>query len=154
MILKEMPNGIEYFSAVAVMCFTKKGDLILLKKRDDHPVYAGLWGVPAGKVEKGEDVLETAIREPWEETKNHVCWQNLIFLRSDPTVHYKPNGEPFYFICHSFYLNRPLGMVTLNRKEHTKCKPLPLKKVLAMNSDLFIPDAYDNFRDFYKKYYN
>ncbi len=48
--------------------FIEVGDEILLMHRHPDKPYGETWGIPAGKIEKGETPLEAAIREAAEET--------------------------------------------------------------------------------------
>jgi 8-oxo-dGTP diphosphatase len=50
---------------------------LLLNRRDIHPGM-GRWGLPAGYVELGEPVEETAIREVFEETGLEVRLEGLV----------------------------------------------------------------------------
>jgi len=156
MILKRMPDGVDYFSAVVIFCFNKRGELVLLKKRKDHPIYPGLLGFPAGKVREGENFKKASKREVLEETGNETSEYNLSFFSLDPTIHFKPNGEPFYFFCHAYYLNHGccLSEITINPKEHEEFITVRPEKILKMDKNIFIPDAWDNFRDFYLKNHN
>lgn len=52
------------YAGVAV----KKGDRILLCKRNSHQSFPGMWSIPAGSIEDGEDAKEAAYREFHEET--------------------------------------------------------------------------------------
>ncbi|MCK4237150.1 MAG: NUDIX hydrolase [Candidatus Krumholzibacteria bacterium] len=64
------------------------GDRVLLVKRRFEP-YKGLWGIPAGFIEYGEDVRETAVRELDEETGLKVELDKLHAVEScfdDPRV--------------------------------------------------------------------
>jgi len=54
---------------------------ILLERRSD----CGLWGLPGGKIEAGESVLDTAIREMHEETGLTVNVTRLLGVYSGPT---------------------------------------------------------------------
>ncbi|MBM3191447.1 MAG: NUDIX hydrolase [Chlamydiae bacterium] len=51
-----------------VSCYLEIEGKLLLLQRGPHQSYSGCWGVPAGKVEKGESFQEAAIRELYEET--------------------------------------------------------------------------------------
>lgn len=42
--------------------------LVLMREEDDYPLFKGIWDVPGGIVESGEDPLEAAVRETEEET--------------------------------------------------------------------------------------
>ena len=68
------------------------GDAILLEKRRD----CGWWGLPGGKVEQGESLVEAAVREVREETGLAVEVTHLIGVYSDPRgriVTYPDNGD-------------------------------------------------------------
>ena len=68
------------------------GDTILLEKRRD----CGWWGLPGGKVEPGESLVNAAVREVWEETGLAVEVTHLIGVYSDPSgriVTYPDNGD-------------------------------------------------------------
>lgn len=54
--------------------------LILLEKRSDN----GLWGLPGGRIEPGESVVETAIREAKEETGLMIAITRLLGIYSGP----------------------------------------------------------------------
>ncbi len=53
---------------------------ILLEKRSD----CGLWGLPGGRIEPGESVVEAAVREVKEETGLAVAISNLLGVYSEP----------------------------------------------------------------------
>ena len=42
--------------------------MLLTKRRPDRPDWAGLWGVPAGRLQQGEDVEQALVRELAEES--------------------------------------------------------------------------------------
>jgi ADP-ribose pyrophosphatase YjhB (NUDIX family) len=68
------------------------GDTILLERRRD----CGWWGLPGGKVEPGESLVDTAVREVCEETGLAVEVTHLIGVYSDPRgriVTYPDNGD-------------------------------------------------------------
>lgn len=67
-------------------------DAILLEKRRD----CGWWGLPGGKVEPGESLIDAAVREVFEETGLTVEVTHLIGVYSDPDgriVTYPDNGD-------------------------------------------------------------
>lgn len=51
-------------NCVSVACILKRGDQYLFCQREDN----GLWELPGGAVEKGEESVSTALRELLEET--------------------------------------------------------------------------------------
>jgi dTDP-glucose pyrophosphorylase/8-oxo-dGTP pyrophosphatase MutT (NUDIX family) len=65
---------------------------VLLERRSD----CGWWCLPGGRVDPGETVLATALREAEEETGLRVEPQSFLGLFSDPrrrTVRYPDNGD-------------------------------------------------------------
>lgn len=67
-------------------------DAILLEKRRD----CGWWGLPGGKIEPGESIVEAAAREVLEETGLVVEITHMIGVYSDPCgriVTYPDNGD-------------------------------------------------------------
>ena len=68
------------------------GETILLEKRRD----CGWWGLPGGKVEPGESLVDAAVREVLEETGLTVEVTHLIGVYSAPRgriVTYPDNGD-------------------------------------------------------------
>jgi len=55
------------------------GDVLLERRSDD-----GLWGLPGGRVEPGESLLQTALREAKEETGLTICVTRLLGVYSGP----------------------------------------------------------------------
>ena len=53
---------------------------ILLERRSDN----GLWGLPGGRVEPGESLLQTALREAKEETGLTIAVTRLLGVYSGP----------------------------------------------------------------------
>ncbi len=68
------------------------GGTILLEKRCD----CGWWGLPGGRVEPGESLVEAAVREVHEETGLTVEVTHLVGVYSSPEgriVTYPDNGD-------------------------------------------------------------
>lgn len=76
--LKEVsPNSITF---VGVGALVISNGQVLLEQRAD----CGLWSVPGGRVDPGENITMTAIREVKEETNLDVNIQGLFAIYSDP----------------------------------------------------------------------
>lgn len=63
-----------------VGCFLEYEDQILLLHRQDHTSQGNLWGIPGGKLEKGESPIEAAIRETFEETGFDISKEEIVTL--------------------------------------------------------------------------
>jgi 8-oxo-dGTP pyrophosphatase MutT (NUDIX family) len=76
---------------------------ILLGQRSDN----GLWSLPSGIAEPGEEMAVTCAREVLEETGIMIEVDALISIRSiGPTTY--PNGDVTLFVDH-FFRCRPIG---------------------------------------------
>ena len=62
--------------------FLRHGDTFVILRRDQNKPNGNLWGLPAGKVEIGEDDRTAATRELFEETGLEVRQQDLKALGS------------------------------------------------------------------------
>jgi ADP-ribose pyrophosphatase YjhB (NUDIX family) len=54
--------------------------LILLEQRED----CGMWGCPGGRIDPGENITQTAIRETKEETNIDIEVERIFGIYSDP----------------------------------------------------------------------
>jgi len=69
--LNQKENGIEEVKKVipsASCLIFNEADELLLMRRTIHDVGGGLWGLPAGRIDPGEDAKTTVLREIKEET--------------------------------------------------------------------------------------
>jgi ADP-ribose pyrophosphatase YjhB (NUDIX family) len=57
----------------------KSGNKCLLCKRSNVETYSGEWSIPGGKVEPGEEIIDAAHREFYEETDKKITGE-LNFL--------------------------------------------------------------------------
>ncbi len=75
---------------VSVIVHDGNGKIILEKRRD-----CGFWGLVGGRINPGENVTQTAIREAQEETGLEIDVEGLVGIYSEPlrrVVTY-PNGD-------------------------------------------------------------
>lgn len=74
---------------------------ILLQRRSDF----GVWGLPGGNAEEGEDLETVVIREVMEETGVTVSHVRPFGFGCDPGVetHTFPNGDRCQFFALNFY---------------------------------------------------
>lgn len=84
-----MPDGasatreyIRHPGAVAVLAWTAAGNVVL-ERQHRYPLGRDFIEIPAGKIEPGEDLLETAKRELLEETGYAAAdWQRLTTIHN------------------------------------------------------------------------
>mgnify|MGYP001029781968 CR=1 FL=1 len=99
-----------------VSCFIEnKGEFLLLRRQDEKPE-GNTWGMPAGKIEQGENLLEAVIREIKEETSLVIEKPKLKYFK-ELFVRY-PNYDFVYHIFSTNFNKRP--KVIINDKEHKK----------------------------------
>lgn len=110
--LEELPNFNPIFEVAG--SFIEYDNKILLLLRQDHKPQPNVYGMPAGKIDKGESPVESMIRELREETWINLVVQKLNFIKK-LYVRY-PTYDFVYHIFHSV-LNE-LPDVIINPKEH------------------------------------
>jgi 8-oxo-dGTP pyrophosphatase MutT (NUDIX family) len=109
---KESPNFVDWAgtpvhrmpdvllpSACAVI-FDGQGRLLLQQRADN-----GHWGLPGGRMDAGESIEATAVRETLEETGFIVHTRRLIGVYSDPSsysISSYPNGRLVQYLNLSF----------------------------------------------------
>lgn len=65
--------------SVVVGCVVKhNGKVLILKRPEDEDVYPGIWELPSGKVEFGESLTDSIIREVKEETSLVISNPKLV----------------------------------------------------------------------------
>ena len=67
-----------------VGCIVRHSDRMLLLHRSKTETDPSLWGIPAGKAEKGEADTQTAVREIFEETGLEIAEEALRYLGEIP----------------------------------------------------------------------
>ena len=84
------------FSALVVL---KKGDkfLLLLRPTGSNVKFPNMWSFPGGGSEKGEEPLQTAIREVYEETGLRVYPEDLKLLYQ--TISSDDDKNVYFFSC-------------------------------------------------------
>lgn len=121
-------------------CFIEyDGKFLLLHRHPDKPL-GGTWGLPAGKVERGESDLETITREAFEETGIRLKPEAFEFL-----------GD-FVFDFSYLYLEFPTFRaqldaayeVTISPTEHQDYKWVTPEEAYAM------PNLIDGLHDLLK----
>jgi 8-oxo-dGTP pyrophosphatase MutT (NUDIX family) len=78
----------------------KQNELLMIKRSESLKTYPGVWAFPGGKIDKGEDAVEAAIREAEEEVSLSFDRYNCNYIWSD----IKPNGKEIcFFVITEFF---------------------------------------------------
>ena len=85
---------------------------LLLTRRSDN----GLWSLPAGIVEPGEQPAATIVREVFEETRVVARAVRLALLSTDPELSY-PNGDVCQFVSMAFHCSYLSGEAAVGDEE-------------------------------------
>lgn len=120
-----------------------KGKILILHRLDNIP-QGGTWGLPAGKVEKGESNIETAVREIFEETGLQVKEEHLEYVMN---FDWHFPEVTVYFPTYRLRLNESFD-VKLEPKEHSEYKWITPKECYNMNN------LIHGFNDLLEKIYH
>ncbi|MEI7558311.1 MAG: NUDIX hydrolase [bacterium] len=140
MISKEKPENFNPKFEV-VSCFVAYQDEILLLLRQDHKPEPNTYGVPAGKVDTGENPIQAMQREGKEETQidlTDAIYFDKLFVKY-------PDYDFIYHMFHKTFENKP--DVKINPNEHKGYIWKTPKE--ALNLDL-IRDLDECIKLFYK----
>jgi ADP-ribose pyrophosphatase YjhB (NUDIX family) len=99
---------------------------VLLTRRSD----TGLWALPAGIVEPGEQPAATILRELVEETRVVAVADRLALLTADPELTY-PNGDVCQFISTTFRCRYVSGEAVVGDEESTAVAWFPVDDLPA-----------------------
>lgn len=142
MIYKTKPaNFISRFEVVS--CYIEHKGEILILHRQDHKPEGNTWGLPAGKIDNGENESLAILREIKEETGVLISLNDLIHLDKVYVVY-----PDYQFIFHIFKVVVPeKPTVIINPEEHKDYNWLSPEEILKLD---LIPD----FDECLKMYYN
>ena len=110
----------------------KVGDKCLLCKRNKKGSFPGMWSVPAGKIEDGEETRVAAIREFKEETDLELNPDNLKFTGMLPR--FTRDGKHFKGLMYLYEYNSDTELIpdlesAKDGEEHTECGYFTKKQV-------------------------
>lgn len=115
MIYTERPADFAETLPQVVACYLQHDGRFLLLQRQPHKPFGGTWGLPAGKVDKGESPENSIVREVFEETG--------VRIEQDVLTHLQPlwvRHAKYDFEYHSFALpltDRPDIMLSINEHQ-------------------------------------
>lgn len=125
-----------------VSCFIECNDRILLLHRNDNKPQGNTWGVPAGKVEQNEDLINSLKREIFEETGLIIETNNLNFFK---TLYVKYSDFDFIYYMYNTKIDNEVSVI-LNNSEHKDFTWLKPFDALKLN---LIPDEDECIKLFY-----
>jgi len=113
MIYQEEPENFKPIYEIA-SCFVEHDDQFLLLYRLDNKSEGNKWGVPAGKIERGEEPIDALHRELQEETGYNIPKSQLDYFKK---IYVKyPTHD---FIYHMFHTRiEQKDQVKTNPNEH------------------------------------
>jgi len=126
-----------------VSCFVEYNGEILLLHRKDYKPEGNTWGVPAGKNNKEEKILESILREIREETGFNLSPLQLSYF-GKVFVKYPEYDFVYHIFCTKL---DNIQKVIINNEEHKDFKWISPKKALNM---LLIQDLDACIKLFYK----
>ena len=109
------------YAGVAV----KHDNKLLFCKRNNKGAYPGMWSIPGGSMEPGEDSKDSAKREFFEEMGVNIDEHELNFVGLIPR--YTRDGKKLKGLMY-VYLNEPEQAIipdlesAIDGEEHTECK--------------------------------
>ncbi len=128
--------------AVKSFIINKDKDLLLIKRRTNDVHAAGVWEIPGGRLNLGEDPLEGLKRETKEETGLEIEILNIInvnhFMRQD--------GQKITMLI---FLCKPLSDLVTLSEEHTDFIWANLDKAKEK-----LHMAFHNNIEIFKKYFS
>lgn len=98
-----------------VSCFLQEGDKVLVLQRARKDAQHKLWGIPGGKLDKGEEPLEGLLREIFEETKQRLA-PHVFQLLGTALSQTPSDGEYGLYIYHALVPEKTA--VRINLEEH------------------------------------
>lgn len=132
MVYKEEPKNFTARFEV-VSCYVEHDGEILILYRQDYKPEGNTWGLPAGKVDAGENELEAMVRELGEETGLNIEPDALEYLEKLYVVY-----PTYQFIFHMFKL--PVAQkpeVKIREAEHKTYQWKTPEEILKLD---LIPD--------------
>ena len=91
-----MPSFATHYIGVGGLVLNKnKTKILAIQER--KPISEGLWKLPGGLVETGENIQEACIREVYEETGVKTAFSSILGFRE--VLNFKFGQADIYFVC-------------------------------------------------------
>ena len=118
----------------------------LICKRNSEGMTPGMWSIPAGKIEDGEDVKTAAQREFFEETAININDQELKFLGMIPR--YSRDGKRMKGLMYVYMVEAERAMnpdldEAIDGQEHTECGYFTLEDMKPLAIDAFLYKLFE-----------
>jgi nudix hydrolase, YffH family len=138
-----LPNGktstreiVDHPGAVGIIPLTEENKIVLVEQFR-KPLERSLWEIPAGKLEKGEDPLDTARRELEEETGYQAGqWEHIASFYTSPGF-----SNELLHIYVAKGLKKGDGKAIADEDEFVNVGVFSLEEVLKMVKEQKIFDA-------------
>jgi 8-oxo-dGTP pyrophosphatase MutT (NUDIX family) len=125
-----------------VSCFIRHEEDFLFLHRQDHKPEGNTWAMPAGKIDRGEDILEAMSRELYEEVGLKI--EKGMMKKPLATYVKYPTKDFVYYITEVLLIEKP--KILLNIDEHKGYEWITLDE--ALKRDL-IPGEDECIRLYY-----
>lgn len=112
-----------------VGCFLTVNDNVLFLKRLPHKSEGSKWGVPGGKIEKGETADHAVLREVFEETGIDLAGKPLKYFGK---VYVRYPEVDFLYHMYGHDLEELKNQVVINPEEHTEHRWFTLAEALEL----------------------
>ncbi|EOC99792.1 NUDIX domain-containing protein [Caldisalinibacter kiritimatiensis] len=114
-----------------------KGNDVLILKRNNTSFAAGYWDIPGGKLEFGESLQESLVREVNEETSLQIDLAGVISTSSGINSEKKKQYITVVYLCN--YLS---GEVVLSN-EHSEYMWVNIRNLKQKNLVYYVEEAID-----------
>lgn len=127
----EKPEHFNPKAAVVGCCYLHYQDKILLLHRQDYKAEGNLWGIPGGKLNSGEELLNLVMREVFEETGFVLDKEKLHYI-GKLYISVKNFDFEYHMVDYLETIKNPAD-VKINFKEHKGFTWVTPKDALKMD---------------------
>ena len=141
--LEEAPLNTQVKVGIAALVI--HDNKILLEERED----CSLWGCPGGRLDPGENISQTAIRETKEETNIDIKINRIFGIYSDPqygTVRYYEGDESPQQVVDIYLLATPTSFDIKKSSESLNVKFFDLNEAPS-NLTPFVKEVIKDYRN-------